>query len=205
MLTSPRLFVRLVMFVCLCGSASAAEESAPAIDAEGALAQLQEGNTRFVSQNVSSGKPNASRRAATAQAQHPVAIIVGCADSRTSPEIIFDQNIGDLFVIRTAGNLVDDYALGSIEYAVEHLGARLVVVLGHARCGAIAAAVASDKAPGHIGNIVRDIFPAVQAAHDDEGDILVNATRKNVDLVAAKISRDMTLKGLVNQVRVIEG
>ncbi len=79
---------------------------------------------------------------------------------------------------------------------MEHLGAR---------CGAIAAVVASDKAPGHIGNIVRDIFPAVQAAHDDEGDILVNATRKNVDLMAAKISRDMTLEGLVNQVRVVEG
>src|SRR5207247_447965 len=118
---------------------------------------------RFASSKISAVKPTAARRAETAKVQHPFAIVLGCADSRTSPEIIFDQNIGDIFVIRTAGNLVDDHALGSIEYAVEHLGTRLIVVLGHSRCGAVGAAVASEAAPGHVQSIVADIQPAVQA------------------------------------------
>jgi len=118
----------------------AADEHVPSVSPDAALAKLKEGNARFVASKVSDGKPTAAKRAETAQAQHPFAIILGCADSRTAPEIIFDQNIGDLFVIRTAGNLVDDHALGSIEYAVEHLGARLIVVLGHERCGAVTAA-----------------------------------------------------------------
>jgi carbonic anhydrase len=117
-------------------AAPAAHAAAPVVTPEAAVAKLTEGNARYVSKSVSTGKPTAKARAATAQSQHPFAIIVGCADSRTSPELVFDQNIGDLFVIRTAGNLVDDYALGSIEYAVAHLGAKLIVVLGHERCGA---------------------------------------------------------------------
>ncbi len=121
------------------------------------------GNGRFTSSNASASKPTRTRRAATANSQHPFAIIVGCSDSWTPPEIIFDQNIGDLFVIRTAGEGVSDFELGSIEYAVEHLGARLIVVCGHARCGAVTAAMSGDGAPGHIGSIVRDIRPVRQS------------------------------------------
>src|SRR5205814_3787874 len=106
----------------------AAEPSAPSVSTGAALANLKEGNARFATHEVSQGKPNAAKRAETAQTQRPFAIVVSCADSRTSPELIFDHNIGDLFVVRTAGNLVDDYGLGSIEYAVNHLGARLIVV-----------------------------------------------------------------------------
>ena len=113
------------------------------VSPEVALARLKEGNARFVAQAVSAGKPTAARRAETAQTQAPFAIIVGCADSRTAPELVFDQNLGDLFVVRTAGNLVDDHGLGSIEYAVDHLGTRLIVVLGHSRCGAVKAALES--------------------------------------------------------------
>ena len=116
--------------------ALAADHATPSVNPDEALNRLKAGNERFARTKVSAGKPVAARRIATAKAQHPFAIIVACADSRTSPEIVFDQNIGDLFVVRTAGNLVDDYALGSIEYAVEHLGSRLIVVLGHERCGA---------------------------------------------------------------------
>src|ERR1043166_3571559 len=109
----------------------AADPPAASVPAGGALAKLKEGNLRFATSKVSQGKPTAARRAETAQAQHPFAIIVACADSRTPPELVFDQNLGDLFVVRTAGNLVNDHALGSIEYAVAELGARLGVVLGH--------------------------------------------------------------------------
>ena len=177
--------------------------AAPGIDAEAALKKLQAGNARYASKSQSSSKATAKARKATAQSQHPFAIVVGCADSRTSPEIVFDQNIGDLFVIRTAGNLVDDYALGSIEYAVEHLGAKLIVVLGHERCGAVKAAVAGPTAPGHVGNIVRDIRPAVNAVSKGGGDVLVNAINENVYRTADKISRKAKLGETASSVRIV--
>ena len=172
---------------------------------DAALSKLIEGNKRFSENKISAGKPTAKQRAATAQAQHPFAIIVGCADSRTSPEIIFDQGIGDLFVVRSAGNLVDDHALGSIEYAVEHLGSRLIVVLGHQRCGAVDAALKSATAPGHVNSIVRDIQPAVQAAKDKPGDALANAVHENAIEIAAQIRKDAQLGDLASQVKVISG
>src|SRR4029450_5451549 len=133
------------------------------------------------------------------------AIIVGCADSRTSPEIIFDQGIGDLFVVRTAGNLVDDYALGSIEYAVEHLGSRLIVVLGRERCGAVQAALAGGSAPGHIEALVRAIQPAVAASKNMKGDPLTNAGHENDMEVAAKSRKKAERGDRAAQVRVVEG
>src|SRR5437763_7555264 len=182
-----------------------ADHPAPSVDADAALAKLKEGNARFSSSKVSQGKPTAAKRAETAQAQHPFAIVLGCADSRTAPEIVFDQNIGDLFVVRTAGNLVDEHALGSIEYAVDHLGARLIVVLGHERCGAVTAALGSASAPGHINSLVRDIQPAVAASKGKEGDALANAIHENDAQVAAKIRKQAELGELAAQVRIIEG
>jgi carbonic anhydrase len=181
----------------------AAEHPAASVSADAALAKLKEGNLRFASSEVSQSKPTAARRAETAQAQHPFAIILGCADSRTPPELIFDQNLGDLFVIRTAGNLVDDHALGSIEYAVAHLGARLVVVLGHQRCGAVQAALESDHAPGHIESLVRDIQPAVKAAKGKPGDPLSAAVTENARQVAAQIKAKAALGDLAKEVRIV--
>src|SRR5436305_5575841 len=123
----------------------------------------------------------------------------------TAPEIIFDQTIGDLFVIRAAGNLVDDFGLGRIEYAVDHLGTRLIVVLGHERCGAVTAALAGGSAPGHINSLVRDIQPAVAAAKGKEGDALANAIHENDAEVAAKIRKQAQLGELASQVKVVEG
>jgi carbonic anhydrase len=171
---------------------------------DAALAKLQAGNERFVRNATSASKPTRAQRLATAQAQHPFAIIVGCSDSRTPPELIFDQNIGNLFVVRTAGNLADEYGLGSIEYAVEHLGARLIVVLGHARCGAVAAAVENASAPGHVGNIVREIRPAVDSVRSDGGDLLLKAIKSNVDRVAKRIEDQSQLGELASKVRVVE-
>jgi len=181
----------------------AAEHPAASVSADAALAKLKEGNLRFASSEVSRSKPTAARRAETAQEQHPFAIILGCADSRTAPELIFDQNLGDLFVIRTAGNLVDDHALGSIEYAVAHLGARLVVVLGHQRCGAVKAALESDHAPGHIESLVRDIQPAVKAAKGKPGDPLSATVAENARQVAAQIKAKAALGDLAKEVRIV--
>ncbi|PYI97530.1 MAG: carbonic anhydrase [Verrucomicrobia bacterium] len=181
----------------------AAEHPAASVSADAALAKLKEGNLRFATSEVSQSKPTAARRAETAQEQHPFAIILGCADSRTAPELIFDQNLGDLFVIRTAGNLVDDHALGSIEYAVAHLGARLVVVLGHQRCGAVKAALESDHAPGHIESLVRDIQPAVKAAKGKPGDPLSATVAENARQVAAQIKAKAALGDLAKEVRIV--
>jgi len=195
-----------LLFTLLLAALAAADDHAkPSVGPDEALARLQAGNARFTSASVSTGKPTAARRAATATGQHPFAIVVGCADSRTAPEIVFDQNIGDLFVVRTAGNLVDDYALGSIEYAVEHLGARLIVVLGHQRCGAVQAALAGDEAPGHVHSLVRAIEPAVEAVRGKPGDPLTNAIHENDVRVAEKIRTKAQFGHLAAQVRVVEG
>jgi carbonic anhydrase len=195
----------LMAAIALSGWALAADPTTPSVAPDEALSRLKAGNERFAKSTVSAGKPVAARRADTAKDQHPFAIIVGCADSRTAPEIIFDQTIGDLFVIRTAGNLVDDHALGSIEYAVDHLGTRLIVVLGHARCGAVTAALNGASAPGHINSLVRDIQPAVTAAKGKEGDALANAIHENDAEVAAKIRKQAQLGELASQVRIVEG
>ena len=204
-----RSYRLLAVFACIVLFALAApaicRDTAAVVAPDAALARLKEGNQRFVTNPTSKGQPTAARRMETANTQHPFAIIVGCADSRTSPELIFDQNIGDLFVVRTAGNLVDDHGLGSIEYAVTHLGPRLIVVLGHGRCGAVKAAMTSAQAPGHIDSLVRDIQPAVKAAKSQAGDALANAVRENARLMAEKIRREAELGELAPQVRIVSG
>ena len=122
---------------------------------------LVAGNQAFVAAGGSCARQSPARRAEVSTAQHPVAVVVGCADSRVPPEAIFGQGIGNLFVIRVAGNVVDDTVLGSIEYAVDHLGATLVVVLGHERCGAVEAAVSAAPAPAHVDAVVRRIRAAL--------------------------------------------
>jgi carbonic anhydrase len=199
---------KLTVFTTLAGLSVAAlvlgaDPPTASVPAGAALAKLKEGNLRFATSKVSNGKPTAARRTETAQAQHPFAIIVGCADSRTAPELIFDQNLGDLFVIRTAGNLADDHALGTIEYGVSQLGARLVVVLGHERCGAVKAALASDHAPGHIDSLVRDIQPAVMAAKGKPGDALDATITENARQVAAQIKTKAVLGDLAKEVRIL--
>lgn len=195
-----------VVFMLAIGNALlfAADHAAPSMAPEAALAKLQVGNEHFVTEANSPAKPTRARRLETAKSQHPFAIVVGCSDSRTPPELIFDQNIGDLFVVRTAGQVVGDYELGSIEYAVEHLGARLIIVMGHARCGAVQAAIAGETAPGHVSAIVRKIRPSVLAVSKEAGQPLVNAIKSNVHHVAGEIRQEAKLGSLASEVRVVE-
>ena len=183
--------------------AVAADENAPVVSADAALAKLKEGNARFVASSVSEGKPNATKRTETSKAQTPFAIVVACADSRTAPEIVFDSNIGDLFVTRVAGNLVDEHALGSIEYAVGHFGTRLIVVMGHQRCGAVTAAMAGASAPGHVQSLVRDIQPAVAAAKGKPGDALDNTIAEHAREMADKIRKEAELGPTAKEVRIL--
>ena len=128
---------------------------------ENALQALKAGNERFVTGNLSNKDTYAEDRKRLCEGQHPFAVVLCCSDSRVVPEIIFDQKLGDLFVIRNAGNIVDEEVLGSIEYAVEHLGTPLVVVMGHAACGAVTATCQGGDLPGHILDLAKRIKPSI--------------------------------------------
>ena len=154
---------------------------------EEALQSLMGGNMRYVGTKLTHPNQTAERRAEVAQGQHPLAVILGCSDSRVPPELIFDQGLGDLFVIRVAGNSVNDVVLGSIEYAAEHLGVGLVMVLGHERCGAVEAAVRGGEAAGHIASVIEAITPAIEKIKVRPGDPVDHAVRANVELVVGQL------------------
>jgi carbonic anhydrase len=164
------------------------------IDAEEAVKQLLEGNRRYIAGKNSASHRTAKRRTEVAKGQHPFAIIVGCSDSRVPPEILFDQGIGDLFVVRSAGNVIDDIAIGSIEYAVEHLGVQLIMVLGHEHCGAVDATMKGGEVGGKLKSVVEAIRPAVEKAkakgQTSHGcDLLCSSVKSNARMVAEKIRK----------------
>lgn len=178
--------LNVILASALCASTTPTGKA----DASDPLHRLSVGNERYVAGEVIHPRQNAERRAETVNGQQPFAIILTCADSRVAPEIFFDQGIGDLFVIRNAGNLVDDHVLGTIEYGVEHLHATLVVVVGHSKCGAVAATVAGGVPPGHIGSILDSIAPAVvetaNAADRVDAAVRANARRMAEQIASAK-------------------
>lgn len=151
----------------------------PALSPAEALARLRDGNARFVAAAAQHPDQAPARRTELTQGQHPFAVVLTCADSRVVPEILFDQGLGDIFVIRNAGNLLDDHVIASIEYAVEHLHAPLVIVLGHSKCGAVSAAVAGGELPGHLPSIAASLEAAVAAGRRQGGDVVDNAVRIN--------------------------
>jgi carbonic anhydrase len=156
--------------------------SHPDVSANDVWAGLMAGNARFVSGKTQSHDVVALRRKLSSS-QSPNAIILSCSDSRVGPELIFDQSLGDLFVVRTAGNIADPVALGSIEYAVEHLHSSLLVVLGHQKCGAVNAACSGEKMPSaNLQAIVDKIDPAVALAksHAKADDLVEAAIKENV-------------------------
>lgn len=128
-----------------------------------AWARLANGNARYATGNSRGERRDADRRSEVAKTQRPFAAVLTCSDSRVPPEVLFDQGLGDLFVVRNAGNSLDEIAVGSLQYAVDHLGTRLVVVLGHERCGACDAALKGGELPGALPAVVRPILPAVEA------------------------------------------
>ena len=167
------------------------------------LKELMAGNERYCAKAMTHPHQSAARRTELAKTQHPFAVVLGCADSRVPPEIIFDQGLGDLFVVRVAGNAPSDEVIASIEYAVEHLGAKLIVVLGHQRCGAVAATLEGGAAPGHLDSLVKRIQPAVNKAKSRGGDVLDNAVRINVqESVALLKNSKPLLAGLAHEGKI---
>jgi carbonic anhydrase len=157
----------------------------PIDNADMALQELKEGNQRFVNGQMQHPGQTPQRRHQLAQFQQPFAVILTCSDSRVLPEVVFDQGLGDLFVIRVAGNIVDRAVLGSIEYAVDHLATPLVAVMGHQSCGAVSATLESlqhNTTPHNdIAVLVSKIAPAVAVAEQRPGDLLDNTIRANAE------------------------
>ncbi|HEY7305702.1 MAG TPA: carbonic anhydrase [Bryobacteraceae bacterium] len=146
-----------------------------------------EGNARYAGNKEQHPDETLARRRELETAQHPLAVILSCSDSRVPPELIFDQGLGDLFVIRVAGNIVHDDELASIEYAVEHLHTKLIVVLGHEKCGAVTAAVQGAHDPGHLKAVTSAIQPAVEDTRNVSGDKVHNCILANARRVALQI------------------
>lgn len=149
-----------------------------ALSPEKALERLVQGNRRFISDKLKHPNRTGMRREAIKTTQQPFAIILGCSDSRVSPEIIFDQGLGDLFIIRVAGNVIDAVGIDSIEYAANHLGSSIMLVLGHEKCGAVSAVVSNQSSD--IPTIARLIEPAVEKTRNLQGDHLFNAITENI-------------------------
>ncbi|MBI3592874.1 MAG: carbonic anhydrase [Nitrospirae bacterium] len=196
----------LVLFVSISLAFAGAQKG------EEAFTKIMDGNKRFVSGNIAQKDIGDSRRKELLKGQNPSAIVVTCSDSRVSPEIIFDQGLGNIFVIRVAGNVLDPVSLGSIEYAAGHLHTPLLILLGHEKCGAVSAALdAKEKIEGNIGAIIKKILPAVKKAAAKGGtkeDMLNNTIKENIALSKNyMLAKSPVLKHLIEsgELKVVTG
>jgi carbonic anhydrase len=184
-----RKALRLVVGCWLALAATGMASNSDGVSADDALGRLLTGDKRFVAGKSEEphGAALIERRHTLARDQKPFAVIVSCSDSRVPPELVFDVTLGDIFVVRTAGEVVDAVALGSIEYAVEHLGTRLIVVMGHQRCGAVSAAVSGATDTGDIPDVLKAILPAIAETKNHAGDPIDNAVRANARDISKRL------------------
>jgi carbonic anhydrase len=160
-----------------------------------ALETLMDGNQRFSQDKSLHSDRNSERRQELVSKQTPYAIILGCSDSRVAPEIVFDQGIGDLFIVRVAGNVVGPLELDSIEYSALYLRSSLVMVLGHESCGAIKAVLAGTTKD--IESVAELIQPAAQATKNQDGDRLINTIKTNAKMMADQLRKSAVLGPMV--------
>lgn len=180
-----KLSIRLLLFSMICSYPILAQQK---IAPDRALTLLQDGNKRFTTGKSIHPNQDLQRIKAVAAGQAPFATIVGCSDSRVPNEIIFDQGVGDLFIVRTAGQVSTYASWGSIEFAEEVLGTKLIVVLGHTQCGAVNAAVKLNEVPGHIVTLINAIKPAVESAREkNPNDLLDASIRENIKIQVAQL------------------
>jgi carbonic anhydrase len=180
------LSVLILVLAAVLAAPALASGAGSGLSADDSLRLLKEGHARYLAGKPRHPHQGRERRALTsAQGQHPLAAVLTCSDSRVPPEIIFDQGIGDIFIVRVAGNVAAPDEVGSIEYAVDHLATPLVVVLGHTQCGAVSAVVDDAKLPPNLAALVEPIKPAVAKAREDnpgaaKDALLAAAIRDNV-------------------------
>lgn len=205
-----RLFILsltlLTLTSCSTQRPSAAPAAAPQMPtASQVLSKLKAGNKRFAHHHQKNPDQGKKRIHQLATGQHPIATVLACSDSRVPPEIVFDQGLGDLFIVREAGHVADDATLGSIEYAIEHLKTPLIVVMGHESCGAVTAAVdygaTHQSAGGHVQRLVEDITPAVKSAGNSgsRDAQIARAVTANVKLVIQQLSADPVIAKAVRE------
>ena len=166
---------------------------------QGALAELTAGNARFVGGQVMAPHRNLARLKEVSASQKPFAAFLGCADSRVPIEIVFDQGFGDVFPVRVAGNIVTPEVTGSLEFGTAVLGAKVLFVLGHSGCGAVAATIKGDAVPGQISTLYQHIAPAVDVAGND----LPAAVAANVRVQAGLLRRSPVIAGLVREGKLL--
>lgn len=167
------------------------------------LEKLMDGNKRYQVTNQIYPHQTVAHRQALCNGQKPFAVILSCADSRVPPELIFDQGLGDLFVIRVAGHVVDDTVLASVEFAVTVLDVPLVMVLGHTQCGAVEATISGAELPGSLFKLIAAIQPAVASAMEQPGDLVDNAIKTNTNMTAERLlTRSPLLKQAAADERV---
>ncbi|WP_341733717.1 carbonic anhydrase [Microcoleus sp. EPA2] len=174
---------------------------------DAAMKKLMDGNKRFVDKKRQSPNQDLPRLLEVAIAQKPFAAILGCADSRFPSEIIFDQGLGDLFVCRVAGNVATPEEIGSLEFGTLVLGAKVLVVIGHKRCGAVDATIKGAQVPGQIGSLLDAIKPAVESSKNTAGDRLENASKANVVLQTNRLKASPVISKLIaeNKLKVVGG
>ncbi|PJD94387.1 MAG: carbonic anhydrase [Parachlamydia sp.] len=176
-----------------------------AITPDEAIDRLLEGNERYVRDQLLHPNRSVIRREAIVAKQEPFAIILGCSDSRVSPEIIFDQGIGDLFIVRVAGNVAGPVELDSLQFSAEYLHSSVILVLGHENCGAIHAVL--NKQTKDIENVAALIEPAILLARQTEGNIWEKSVKANVRAIVARLKVAPVIKSLIEQgkIKVIGG
>jgi carbonic anhydrase len=166
------------------------------------------GNERFVKGDFIARDLSSTKREELAKEQQPFAVVLACSDSRVAPELVFDQSLGDLYVVRVAGNVLDKAAIGSIEYAAEHLNTPLIFVLGHEKCGAVTAAVKNEGLEGNVIFLVNEIKPALARAKTMGGDLIAKTVDENVrNVVDTMPARSEILTKLIkeNKVKIAGG
>lgn len=170
------------------------------LTSEQAIKELMDGNKRYVDSRSRHPNQTPERRLELRSGQNPFAAILGCSDSRIPPEVIFDQGLGDLFVIRVAGNVAGKNVVASIEYAVAHLHVPLVVVLGHSNCGAVTATSEEADLEGHMPGLASAIRPALESVKGKAGDLVDNAAKANATMVADQLKQTKPiLSNMINE------
>ena len=162
-----------------------------------ALQRLMDGNQRFVNGKLENPRRNRERLAEVAKTQKPFAAVLSCADSRVPSEIIFDQGFGDLFVCRVAGNIATPEEIGSLEFGAAVLGTKVIMVIGHERCGAVDATIKGAQVPGQIATLLDAIKPAIKNSENQTGDRLSNATKSNVLFQIEKLKSSPVISQLI--------
>ncbi|MHC0062975.1 carbonic anhydrase [Nostoc sp. UIC 10890] len=202
-----------VMTAGLSSNLLAAETKVPVAPAKDditpdkALQELLDGNERFVQAKRRNPHQSQSRLVEVAKSQKPFASILGCADSRVPSEIVFDQGLGDIFVCRIAGNIATTQQIGSLEFGSLVLGTKVIMVMGHERCGAVDAAIKGAQVPGQIGSLLEAIKPSVEKSKDESGDKLENACKANILAQVEKLKSSSVLSELIKaeKLKVVGG